>query len=39
MEDQKQIKTINRILTWNDIHGISYEVDPRYVELIRIQLR
>ena len=38
-EDQKQIKILNRVVTWHDIDGISYEADPRHVEIIIKQLQ
>ena len=30
----RQVKILNRIITWHDNTGISYEVDPRHVELV-----
>ena len=38
-DDCKQVKILNRIVTWHDAHGISYEADPRHVELIIKQLQ
>ena len=37
--DKKQIKFLNRIVTWHDTEGISYEVDPRHIEIILKQLQ
>lgn len=36
---QLQTKIINRIVTWNNAKGTSYEADPRHVELILNQLK
>ena len=33
-EIQSQLKILNRIVTWDDINGITYEADPRHVEII-----
>ena len=38
-EDQRQIKILNRVVIWHDTDGISYEVDPRHVEIIIKQLQ
>ena len=38
-EDQTQIKILNRIVTWHNTDGISYEADPRHVEIIMKQLQ
>ena len=37
--NSKQIKILNRIVTWDDRKGLSYEVDPRHVEIILKQLQ
>ena len=31
-QDEKQVKVLNRILTWTT-QGISYEADPRHTEI------
>ena len=33
-EHLKEVKSWNRIVAWDDLHGISYEADPRHVEII-----
>ena len=30
-EDEKQVKVLNRIVTWTD-EGVQYEADPRHAE-------
>ena len=38
-DDQlKQVKILNRIVTWDEKRGLSYEADPRHVEIIKQQL-
>ena len=37
-EHLQQAKVLNRIVTWHNETGISYEVDPRHVEIINQQL-
>ena len=34
----KQVKILNRIVTWDDKRGLGYEADPRHAELIKQQL-
>ena len=36
--EAKQIKILNRIVTWEGHRGIIYEADPRHVEIIINQL-
>ena len=38
-KDQKQIKILNRIVSWPDTKGLMYEVDPRHVDIIFKQLQ
>ena len=38
-DNMKQVKILNRILTWNDRRGIGYEADPRHIEIINQQLK
>ena len=33
-EDQRELAILNRVVTWSDIEGVGYEVDPRHVEII-----
>ena len=33
-----EVKILNRIVVWNQIEGITYEADPRHVEIILEQL-
>ena len=35
----KQVKIFNIIITWHSQKGISYDVDPRHVEIISRQLK
>ena len=35
---EQQLKIINRIVTWHNHRGITYEADPRHVELVIEQL-
>ena len=34
----QQVKILNRIVGWNGSEGITYEADPRHVEIIVEQL-
>ena len=34
----REVKILNRIIQWSDINGISYEADPRHIEIILEQL-
>ena len=34
----KQVKILNRIVTWDEKRGLGYEADPRHAELIKQQL-
>ena len=34
----KQVKVVNRIITWEGHNGIIYEADPRHVEIVVEQL-
>ena len=36
---QKQVKILNRIVTWDDSKGISCEADPRHAEIVIEQLK
>lgn len=36
--NQLQVKVLNRIVSWDDTKGPSYETDPRHVEIIVNQL-
>ena len=36
---QRQIKILNRIVTWHDSKGLNYEADPRHVEIVLEQLK
>ena len=38
-EDVKQLKVLNRIVTWDNTTRINYEADPRHVEIILKQLQ
>ena len=38
-DDVKQVKIFNRIVTWDNITGITYEAAPRHVEIILKQLQ
>ena len=38
-DDMKQVKILNRVISWDDKRGISYEADPRHVEIISQQLK
>ena len=33
----KQVKSLNRIVTWDHKRGLGYEADPRHVEIIKQQ--
>ena len=35
--DEKQVKVLNRIVTWTD-QGVQYEADPRHAEIVIKQL-
>ena len=37
-EHNKQLKVLNRIVTWHGHKGITYEADPRHAELVIEQL-
>ena len=37
-EHMKEVKILNRIVTWKQHQGITYEADPRHVEIILEQL-
>lgn len=32
----KQIKVLNRVITWDNAKGLIYEADPRHVEIINL---
>ena len=34
----QQVKILNRVIAWNGQRGVSYEADPRHVEIINQQL-
>ena len=34
----KEVNILNRIVTWDQVNGITYEPDPRHVEIILDQL-
>ena len=36
---QKQVKILNRVVTWDGSRGIVYEADPRHTEIVIEQLR
>ena len=36
---QRQVKTLNRIVTRDDSNGLSYEADPRHAEIVIEQLK
>ena len=38
-EEVQQLKILNRIICWDGNKGITYEADPRHVELIVEQLK
>ena len=38
-ENERQRKILNRIVTWDDTEGITYEADPRHVEITLRQLK
>lgn len=35
----REVKILNRIVAWDEAQGISYEADPRHVEIILEQLK
>ena len=37
-EHMEEIKIFNRIVTWNGAKGLTYEADPRHVEIVVEQL-
>ena len=37
-DQMKEVKILNRIVTWDQVNGITYEADPRHVEIILDQL-
>ena len=37
-EQLRQVKDLNRIITWDEGKGIGYDADPRHVEIINQQL-
>ena len=38
-DNKKQIKILNRVVSWHDTQGILYEADPRHTEIIIKQLQ
>ena len=38
-DNQQQIKILNRMVTWSDEEGLTYEADPRHVEIRLKQLK
>ena len=38
-EEVRQVKVLNRVVTWDGARGITYEVDPRHVEIVIQQLK
>ena len=35
----QELRVLNRIVTWNGGQGLTYEVDPRHVEIVVEQLK
>ena len=38
-EHKQQVKILNRIVSWGDTRGLTYEADPRHTEIIIKQLQ
>ena len=38
-KQSKEIKILNRIVSWDNLQGITFEVDPRHAEVIFKQLK
>jgi len=35
---EKEVKIFNRIVTWDQHRGFTYEADPRHVDILKKQL-